>query len=150
VNPTNVVLCLTLALAAEPADEKSAVPLYTNEDLERVRPQRDRTGVASQPAASADAPPEPAAQPAKGRGEAYWRREAERLADRLRPLRSRAADLRRRIDERWGDPKVRTLSDPRIAAWERELAETQATMRELEARLEERARREGALPGWLR
>jgi hypothetical protein len=149
VNPTNVVLCLALAFSPEAVEEKRAVPLYTNEDLERVRPTRDRTGVASQPAAAADAPREPAQQP-KGRGEAYWRREAERLADRLRPLRSRAADLRRRIDERWGDPKVRTLSDPRLAAWERELAETQATMRELEARLEERARREGALPGWLR
>jgi hypothetical protein len=65
-------------------------------------------------------------------------------------MRSRVAALRRRIDERWSEPGVRTLSDPRLQAWQRDLAEVEATMRELEVRFEERARREGALPGWLR
>ena len=146
---TSAVVCLALGLSPEKADEKQAVPLYTNEDLDRVRPYRDRTGVASVPAAVAEAPGEPAPE-RRGRDETYWRRAAERLADRLRPLRSRAVDLRRRIDERWGKPGVRTLSDPLLQGWERELAETQDTIRDLEARFEERARREGALPGWLR
>jgi len=140
---------LALGLAPAAADERPPVPLYTNEDLERVRPTRERTGVASVPAT---APPE-AREPKRDgptRNEAYWRREAERLADRLRPLHARVASLRRRIDERWSEPDVRTLSDPRLLAWQRDLAEAEATIRELEARFEDRARREGALPGWLR
>jgi hypothetical protein len=145
----SAVVCLTLGLAPAAAEEQPVVPLYTNEDLERVRPFRDRTGVASVPAAATEPAREPAAGK-RGPGESYWRREAERLADRLRPLRSRVADLRRRIDEQWDKPRVRTPPDPKLEAWERELAEAQATIRELESRLEERARREGALPGWLR
>jgi hypothetical protein len=145
----SAVVWLTLGLPPATADERRPVPLYTNEDLERVRPSRERTGVDSVPAAAAAPPREPKGEQ-PGRAESYWRREAERLADRLRPMRSRVAALRRRIDERWSEPGVRTLSDPRLQAWQRDLAEVEATMRELEARFEERARREGALPGWLR
>jgi hypothetical protein len=145
----SAVVCLTVGLAPAAAEDRPVVPLYTNEDLERVRPFRDRTGVASVPAAAAGTAREPDAGK-RGAGESYWRREAERLADRLRPLRSRVADLRRRIDEQWDKPRVRKPSDPKLETWERELAEAQATIRELESSLEERARREGALPGWLR
>jgi hypothetical protein len=144
------VACALVCLPADGAEEKKPVPLYTNGDLLRVRPFRDQTGAASTPAVSGVEVRTPSPAEGRGRGEAYWRREAERLADRLRPLRSRAADLRRRIDERWKLPGVRTLSDPQIQSWERTLVEVESTIRELESRLEERARREGALPGWLR
>lgn len=143
-----VVLLLLAAVAM--TEEKKPVPTYTNEDLLRVRPFRGETGVDSRPAvesqsASSSTDPRP-----KGPGEAYWRREAERLEHRLRPLRARAATLRRKIDERWRKAGVRPLTDPQILEWERSLSETEAEIRDLEARFEERARRAGAMPGWLR
>jgi hypothetical protein len=146
----SVVVWLAIGASSGTAEERPPVPLYTNDDLERVRPFREQTGVTSQPATAAAEPSREPASERPGRGESHWRREAERLDDRLRPLRARVTDLRRRIDERWSAPDVRTLSDPRLAAWQRDLAETEATIRELEARFEERARRAGALPGWLR
>jgi hypothetical protein len=149
VKQWSALLWLAVGAAPGTADERPPVPLYTNDDLERVRPFREQTGVASRPAAAAEAPRETKGE-RRGRGESYWRGEAERLNDRLRPLRKRVADLRRQIDERWSAPNVRTLSDARLLAWQRDLAEAEATIRELEGRFEERARREGALPGWLR
>lgn len=139
---------MLLALAADEAPRKRPAPLYTNADLDRVRPFRDQTGVASTPAARREQP-EPGADDRRKR-EGHWRREAERLADRLRPLRQRAAQLRRQIEERRMLPGVRTLSDPKLGSWLVGLADLEATIHELESRFEERARREGALPGWLR
>ncbi|HEY2945348.1 MAG TPA: hypothetical protein VGN09_23135, partial [Vicinamibacteria bacterium] len=75
--------CARAAGASALDDEKKPVPLYTNEDLRRVSPHRDETGVSSTPAAAPAA--EPAAERGRGHGEEYWRREAERLRDRLRP-----------------------------------------------------------------
>lgn len=140
-------------LAAEvSAGEKKPVPLYTNEDLRRVSPYRDETGVNSKPAPAPGAAPAVEARPARGRarGEEYWRREADRVRDRLRPLRERAAELRLTIDERRRKPRVHPYSDPQIAAWERRLRLLEERIREAETRLEDRARREGAMPGWLR
>jgi hypothetical protein len=136
-------------------DEKKPVPLYTNEDLERVAPYRDQTGVNSTPAAAAALEPPAERSRARGgvRGEEYWRREAERVRDRLRPWRERAAELRLRIEERRRQPPRRRESgaaDAQIAALERRLRLLEDRIRETESRLEERARREGALPGWLR
>jgi hypothetical protein len=144
-----VVACALACVRADGGEEKPPVPLYTNEDLRRVRPLRAQTGVLSTPAVAPD-PPAPAGAADKSREERYWRGEAERLADRLRPLHARAADLKRRIEERRSKPGVRTLSDPQIRGWERDVDEVVATVRQLESRLEERARRAGALPGWLR
>ncbi|PYQ22962.1 MAG: hypothetical protein DMF81_10325 [Acidobacteria bacterium] len=132
--------------------DKKPVPLYTNDDLRRVSPHRDETGVNSRPAAAVPPAPAPAGTAAKGRvqGEEYWRREADRLRDRLRPLRERADDLRLAIDERRRKPRVHPYSDPHIVAWERRLRMLDDRIREAESRLEERARREGAMPGWMR
>ena len=156
--------------------KKKDVPLYTDEDLRRVSPLRDQTG-GSTPAAP---PPAPAAateeSPGAGRARArftrararevrgargvrapqlnddasYWRRESERLQDRLQPLRERIEELRVQIEERRRSPRVRPYSDPRIESWQRRLAALEQRIREAEDRLHERARREGALPGWLR
>lgn len=141
------VLLFLASLAV--AEEKKPVPTYTNEDLLRVHPFRGETGVASKPAVEPQGVSSVGSRKS-GRGEEYWRREAERLRDRLRPLRARADTLRRKIDERWRKAGVRPLSDPQILDWERSLKETEDQIRDLEARFEERARREGALPGWLR
>lgn len=150
MNLLRVVACALVCLRADGGEDKPPVPLYTNEDLLRVRPLRDQTGVTSTPAVAPDPVRAPASGADKARGEGYWRREAERLSDRVRPLYARAADLKHRIDERRKKPGVRTLSDSQIQGWERDLGEVEGTIRDLESRLEERARRAGALPGWLR
>jgi hypothetical protein len=146
-------VCLRLACprgaAAAPDEEKKAVPLYTNADLERVSPYRDETGVNSKPAAAPLRDASPATR-GRARGEDYWRREADRLRDRVRPLREQAADLRLRIEERRRRPGVRPYSDPQIVALERRAQMVEERIREMESRLEDRARREGALPGWMR
>jgi hypothetical protein len=144
-----VVACALACVRADGGEEKPPVPLYTNEDLLRVRPFRAQTGATSTPAVPPDPRP-PASGAGKERGERYWRGEAERLADRVRPLHARAADLKRRIEERRSKPGVKSLSDPQIQGWERDLEQVARTVKELESRLEERARRAGALPGWLR
>ncbi|HVD77816.1 MAG TPA: hypothetical protein VNH43_09410 [Vicinamibacteria bacterium] len=130
-------------------DDKKPVPLYTNEDLRRVSPYRDETGVRSKPAAAPA--PETATARDRGRGEEYWRREAERLRDRLRPLRERASELQFQIEEkRQQPPRRRGGVDPQIGTRERRLRALEERIREAESRFEDRARRERALPGWLR
>ena len=47
--------------------DKKPVPLYTNDDLRRVSPHRDETGVNSRPAAAVPPAPAPAGTAAKGR-----------------------------------------------------------------------------------
>src|SRR5688572_14163197 len=128
-------LCAAGAGASARDDEKKRVPLYTNDDLRRVAPYRDETGVSSTPAAAPAVAPVPAKSGA--RGEDYWRREADRLRDRLRPLRERAADLRFTLEERRRQPGVRPYSDPRIVAGERRLRALDERIREAESRLEE-------------
>lgn len=146
-----VLLLGALAALSAAAAEKPA-RVYTNEDLARVAPLRGETGVMSRPdaAGSATAPRGRDAGRARTRGEDYWQRESDKVRERVRPLQKQAAALRRRIDERWRLPGVAPTTDPKLIEWRRELRETEADIRELEDRLEERARRDGALPGWLR
>ena len=142
--------CAGSAGASALDDDKKPVPLYTNEDLRRVSPYRDETGVSSKPAAATV--PEPASERGRVRGEEYWRREAERLRDRLRPLHERASELRFRIEEkrRRQPPRRRGAVDPQTGTLERRLAALEERIREAESRFEDRARRERALPGWIR
>jgi hypothetical protein len=156
-----VFLALPVCLAAE---EKKPVRVYTNEDLERVAPFRDQTGVNSVPAVapakaseteekgtkSGRAKQDRGSAESSGRGKDYWRREADKVRDRVRALQERAAGLRQRIDERRRKPKVFPYSDPQIRTWSQRVDEIEAQIRQMEARLEERARQAGALPGWLR
>jgi hypothetical protein len=141
--------CAGSAGASALDDDKKPVPLYTNEDLRRVSPYRDETGVSSKPAAAPA--PELASERGRVRGEEYWRREAERLRDRLWPLRERASELRFRIEERRRQPPRRRGGvDAQIGTLERRLRVLEGRIREAESRFEDRARRERALPGWLR
>lgn len=146
------LICLLAALPCAAGDERRPVPVYTNEDLARVAPFRGETGVLSQPAIPTRPTPgaRGADRPSRGRGEDHWRREADRVRDTLRPLLKRAASLRRQIHERWKLPGVAPLTDPKLVEWRRELQEVEAEVRDHQERLEERARKDGALPGWLR
>lgn len=135
------------------ADERRT-PVYTNEDLERLRPLREETGVASLPAVgAAEAPPGPrrsGGREAETQGEAYWRREAERVQDRVAALRHQIAEQERRLAERRRRPGVRPYSDPAVEAATARIATLRERIRDTEGRFEERARRAGARPGWLR
>jgi hypothetical protein len=82
--------------------------------------------------------------------EEQWRYQAERLQVRLQPLRDKAADLKDKIEERRRQPGVRPYSDPKIVADERRLAVIEQRIRDSESAFEDRARRQGALPGWIR
>ena len=143
------VVCLIAPAAA--ADERRApARVYTNDDLARVSGRRGETGGESRAAAAAPAQSAAAAGRDHGGGEPYWRGEAERVRRRVEPWREAAADLRVEIAARQSAPGVRPYTDPRVRAMQRRLDALEARIREAEDRLEERARRAGALPGWLR
>jgi hypothetical protein len=156
----SAVLCSS-ARGAPDAEGRKRPPVrvYTNEDLDRVRPFRDETGVRSVPAVPVEereAARRPGDERAKGRGEAYWRREAERVRDRVRAMEAQAAELRAQIAERAAEAS--RLSRGRSASpgsgspatLRAKLEALERRMREIEDGLADRARREGALPGWLR
>ncbi len=134
--------------------------LYTNEDLDRVRPFRDQTGVRSVPAVAPEDRPAPARadERPRRRGEDYWRHEAARVRDRVRAMEAQAAEVRAQIAERAEEGRLvahrrrsGSSSGPRSEATLRaKLATLERRMRQLEDDLADRARRERALPGWLR
>ena len=148
-----VAVCLVAATSR--ADERRApARIYTDEDLARVSSRRGETGVESKPGqpapdrkAEGKADSSPAAD---GRGESYWRAEAARVRQRVEPWQDDAAELRVELSLRQAEPGVRPYTDPKVRALQRKLAALEARIREAEDRLEERARRARALPGWLR
>ena len=159
-------LGLSLALVVPPvleaAEEKPRPPrpparVYTNEDLDRVHPFAAQTGGSSVPAVAADeaSPARPAESRRKGKGEEHWRAEAARVRERLRALEERAAELRSQIAERGSQSEVfgrrrSSAGKTSVAALQASLAAVERRARLTQEDLEERARRDGALPGWLR
>ncbi|MFI5183909.1 MAG: hypothetical protein ACHQNV_05900 [Vicinamibacteria bacterium] len=156
-----VVFGVSLFLVPALGQGGEGTPTYTNEDLDRLAPRRGETGVLSVPAYS------PAARDGKTEvgtlhGEAYWRREADRLHETLAALRRRAEALRFRIEHPAPRPTRSTAktakqrarnapapADP-VPTLREQLRELEEEIRDREERFEDRARREGALPGWLR
>jgi hypothetical protein len=154
---------LLLASGAAPSEEKKPVPVYTNEDLDRISPHRDETGVNSRVAVPVPrAPSTRGSDDGRARAEAYWRKQADVLHVRLQRVRERIDDLRARIAEKEAKAgeesfrsrsrrgAARASSEAPLEAMRRQLAALEARVRDEETRFEERARREGALPGWLR
>ena len=153
------------------AEEKKAVRVYTNEDLDRVSPYRGQTGGESVPAVAASqrgsaSVQDTAAGRTTGNGhgagrEAYWRHEAERVRTRVRSLEARAHELRLQIqreEQREHDrPLVfgrshstQTTPPSAVPGLQAKLSAAEREARAVQNELEDRARREGALPGWLR
>lgn len=165
--PLALLCAVPLAAAGgDPRPQPSPTPrapvrVYTNEDLERVHPFAAQTGARSipaYPAAGPEAAAAPREQETRGRGESYWRRQAAALRERLRALEERAAGLRSRIAEheqrrktvvygRGGRAGSQEGSDAPLRA---QLQAVERRMRRTQEDLEDRARRDGALPGWLR
>jgi len=159
----SAVLCVSTATADEdpPPAARPPVRVYTNEDLERVRPFRDETGIRSVPAVAPEEGSDPApAEKPRGRGEEHWRREAARVRERIRALKAQASELRSSIAEQ-ADEAAHVLSGRRrspaslsgngsTSRLQARLASLERRIREMEEDLADRARRDGALPGWLR
>lgn len=153
------LVCLALAAlapSASAAEGKKAVPTYTNEDLDRLRPYRDQIGGASRPAVPPGESEKAPAPSASGRGEQRWRQEAARVRTRVAALQEQARRLREQIErarEKRGSTSGRNGQRARWEvedAREKRLREVEAQARDVQAEFEDRARREGALPGWLR
>jgi hypothetical protein len=149
------LLVLALGTAAE-ADQKKPVPVYTNDDLDRLAPFRDETGVNS---SGAPVPRTPKAEGTAGdhaaKSEAYWRREADKLRvrqqrtrDRIENLRSRVAAAETQSGPRSGEARARSAAQVEI--WRGQIGVLEGRLREEDGQLADRARRAGALPGWLR
>jgi hypothetical protein len=159
----SAVFFVSTATADEdpPPAPRPPVRVYTNEDLDRVHPFRDQTGIRSVPAVTPDDPPAPAAtEKPRGRGEEYWRREAARVRERIRTMEAQASELRAEIAEQ-AEAASRAPSRSRrssaalsggssSARLRARLASLERRIREMEEELGDRARRDGALPGWLR
>ena len=147
---------LVLALGtAGGAEEKKPVPVYTNDDLDRIAPFRDQTGVNAAAAPQTAAAPRRADSASAGKAEAYWRREAEKVRARQQRGRARIDSLRSRLvaaearsGPRSGEARARTAVQ--VEAWRADIEALEAQLREEDARFADRARRARALPGWLR
>ena len=159
----SAVLCVPLAGADEdpPSKKRPPVRVYTNEDLDRVHAFREQTGVRSVPAVPEEERSAPVqADKARARDEAHWRREAARVRERVRAIQAQAAELRATMAAQ-ADEAAHFLGGRRRSAaslggngttarLQSRLSALERRIREMEEDLADRARRDGALPGWLR
>jgi len=168
LRPTFRAMAFGLSLASvvasplQAAQEKPAPPrpkarVYTNEDLDRVHPFAAETGGSSAPAVEAEETTKArsAERERKGKREEHWRAEAARVREKVRALEERAAELRSKIAERSNESEVfgrRRSSGAKtsVAPLQASLAAVERRIRLTQEDLEDRARRDGALPGWLR
>lgn len=149
------ILCASAAVAEEA--RRKPVRVYTNEDLERYSSRRVEAPL-TEPAAAATPSAAPPPERRPERGESYWRKEADRVRDRIALLKAEANALRARLAATQQASRAAAGSTAsRRRGEEASSAETETKLRSLEERirsmqagLEERARRAGALPGWLR
>lgn len=151
------VLLGSVLLSAAASAPSVGAPLYTNEDLERVHPYRGQTGVLSVPAVEPSLATPAVRHGARNRlsdeaaQEAYWRREATRHRQRMGRLERAASTLRRQIDQKRRQRSTgRGKGNAGSESLELRLADKLAEMEEADSEFEERSRRAGALPGWLR
>ena len=148
------------SIGSAAAEEKRPVKVYTNEDLERVRPLRGQTGVESktdmettQTERAGTSRQDLGGNAGARKGisaEEKWRAAAQRLQEKLQNPRDRADELRDQIEQRRRQPGVRPYSDPKIVSLQHRLEILERRIREAESAFEDRARRQGALPGWIR
>lgn len=165
---TLVLLGLPPAVAR--ADDASRqTPTYTDADLARYAATRPPASATSEPESAA---PEPETR-RRGRrvvndagpgddldreasqrasDERYWRREAEQARDRARQHEDQAVTLEAQLaEQRQASRRSRSGgTPPQVASLERRARLARERAREVLEAFEERARRAGALPGWIR
>ncbi len=167
------LVAAALALATPPPDcSRPITPpgerrVFTNADLERIaacRKQSDARPAPDEP--SAEEPPargpRTTARPGRsenpGEGdtragdalEADWRARWRSVDQKVRRLRREAEELRHEANEAPRDPKKKPTGrrSPQVLLRRAEALEAEAA--EIEDDFQAQARREGALPGWLR
>lgn len=168
---TLLTFSLAAALASPPSDcsfrarALAEQRMFTNADLERLAACRYQTGAESEigtvvrGAASREHPSRRASTaPAKPNPrelvdialEAHWRAQWRANDQKARRLRREAHELRMEAGEAPKGPKKRPSGrrSPSILIGRARGLEAEA--KEIEDEFQERARREGALPGWLR
>ncbi len=134
--------------------------MFTNADLDRMASCRYQTGAQSEVGVD---PPE-RASPSQGRAtkpkapgagrvdgaEADWRAQWRSIDQKARRLRSEARELRQEAGEATRNPKKPPTGRRSPSLLIGRALRLEAEAKELEDEFQERARREGALPGWLR
>lgn len=158
---TLATLALLAAPDCSPVTRPIAGKVFTNADLDRLAACRQQTGGASEKAPSAEPaapfPGRPGRPKAPDTGtasrdnaEADWRAQWRSIDQKARRLRREARELRQEAEQAPRDPKKKPTGRraPSILVTRAESLEAEA--RELEDEFHARARREGALPGWLR
>jgi len=161
---------LALALASSPPAPDCSHPLvprserrvYTNADLERMTACRYQTGAQSEAGsrrpmeesdrprgkvAKAAGPPDTAGRDAL---ESDWRAQWRAVDQKARRLRREARELRQEAGEAPRDAKKPATGRRSPSLLLNRARSLEAEARELEEEFQDRARREGALPGWLR
>ncbi len=131
---------------------------FTNADLEQISACRYQTGVESQgdtpkPQSKGVTRPNRAGaddDPGDDRAEADWRARWRSVDQRARKLRREAHELRQEAAEAPTDPKKQPKGRRSPSLLLSRALSLEAEARELEDEFQERARREGARPGWLR
>ncbi len=166
---TLLTLSITaLALAAAPQVPDCSLPqaprseprVFTNADLERMAACRYQTGAQSEignpTSAAAARPARRSKEASRGEGsdpgaiEADWRARWRSMDQRARRLRREARELRQEASEIPRDPKKQPTGRRSPSLLIGKARSLEAEARELEDEFQETARREGALPGWLR
>lgn len=155
----------TLAFAAAPDCSPIKGPLagrvFTNADLDRLAACRHQAGAEAEKASTAEPAGlttgrrgrplvTPAGTTGRDTAEADWRAQWRSIDQKARHLRREARALRQEAEQAPRDPKKKPTGRraPSILVSRAESLEAEA--RELEDEFQSRARREGALPGWLR
>jgi hypothetical protein len=160
------LLCLTAASAAAYALDlpslarrekarRSAVAgrparTFADRDLEQYGREWPKD---SDPAPPRREAPPPAERPRDlTRERAYWRKEALQHQREVAKIEASVRRLQWRLNEKRSRPRSRTwvTEDPTIALLEDSIRALTEERKRLEERFRERARKEGALPGWLR
>jgi hypothetical protein len=158
------LLCLTAASAAvyaldlpslarrerarRSAHAGRPVRSFGEEDLERYRRERPPDSLA----VTIPAPPPLAAPRDLARERVLWRKEAQQHQRELAKLDASLRRLQWRLNEKRAKRRGRNwlAEDPSIGLLEDSIRSLTEERKHLEERFRERARRDGALPGWIR
>ncbi len=152
---TPFIVATSLALTSQPDCSLPATQrTFTNADLEKMAACRPH---ASPPETGATGAPKPKGEASSSKGagspeslEANWRAQWRNIDQKARRLRREAYELRQEAAEAPRDPKKKPTGRRAPSLLLTRARSLEAEAREMEDEFQERARREGALPGWLR
>ena len=122
---------------------------FSDDDLERYRRGRAPDSVPTTPTA---APPPVAAPRDLTRERVYWRKEAQQHQREVAKIEAKLRRLEWRLNEKRSRRRSREwlTEDAAIGLLEDSIRALSEERRRLEEGFRERARKEGALPGWVR